>query len=114
MSNHTHTQELIEHGFRPKTLNAYIIGLVGSLILTLLAFAAVYFRTYPTSATYIIVSVLAIIQLFVQSICFLRLNASTKGRWNLLAFLFVIMIISFIAGGSLWIMHHLNEHIGWS
>ena len=110
MTDHAH----VEYGFREKTLPGYIVGLAGSVVLTLAAFALVYYKPCSSAAIYAIIAVLAIAQLIVQSICFLRLNASPEGRFNLLAFLFVIMMICFIAGGSMWIMYHLDAHIGWS
>jgi cytochrome o ubiquinol oxidase operon protein cyoD len=56
-------------------------------------------------------SILAIMQLLVQCICFLRLNTSKTGRWNVLPFLFTIFIIAIFIGGSLWIMVNLNYNM---
>lgn len=112
MSSDNHN--VIEYGFSEKTLNIYVVGLMGSLILTLLSFAVVYYRLFSSSVMLAAIFVFAIFQLIIQSVCFLRVNASSEGRWNLLPYMFVIMMITFLAGGSLWIMQHLNEHIGWS
>ena len=105
----THSyQDELEFGYRTKTLKVYLIGLFGSLLLTIAAFGAVYEKLWNDSTLYILVSALAVVQLIVQSICFLRLNATPAGRWNLFPFLFVLMIIAFLVGGSLWIMYNLN------
>ena len=97
-----------EHGTGQKTLKAYIIGLILCVILTLIAFGLVEHKPLATNDIFIALSVLAIIQLFVQAICFLRLNCSEDGRWNLLPFLFTIFVIAVLVGGSLWIMYNLN------
>ena len=110
MSYYEH--DTLEFGYRAKTFKSYAIGFITSLILTLLAFAIVSFKWYDSKTSYIMISLLAVTQLFVQSLCFLRLNATPSGRWNLLPFLFVLMIVTFVAGGSLWIMYNLNYNMG--
>lgn len=101
-----------EFGYRTKTLSGYLIGLMGSLILSVLAFGAVYYKLIDDAHVFLFISVLALIQLIVQSIFFLRLNASPEGRWNLLPFLFVLMIIVFIVGGSYWVIYNLDSNMG--
>lgn len=91
-----------------KTLEAYVIGFSLSVILTLMAFGVVIFKLLDTEYTYISLAALAITQLIVQSICFLSLNKSKAGQWNLLPFLFTILIIAILASGSFWIMYNLN------
>jgi cytochrome o ubiquinol oxidase subunit IV len=91
-----------------KTLSAYVLGFVLSLILTVLAFGCVQLKVLSDAGLYIALTVLALTQLFVQSVCFLRLNTSAEGRWNLLPFLFVILIVAFLVGGTLWIMYNLS------
>lgn len=100
-----------EFGNRLKTFKVYMIGLASSLLLTLAAFGVVAAKPDDETGGYLILSILAIIQLIVQSICFLRLNASPVGRWNLFPFLFTLMIITFLVGGSLWIMYNLNYNM---
>lgn len=94
-----------------KTARAYIVGYVLSLLLTLAAFyeaSVVHHSAHSVVATLII---LAIVQLFVQVTCFLRLNASKDGRWHLMPFLFTIFIVLVIVFGSLWIMWNLNMNM---
>jgi cytochrome o ubiquinol oxidase operon protein cyoD len=106
MSNHV---EVTTSG--QKTLKAYIIGLSLSLVLTCAAFGLVMKPSLSTSHVYIALSVLAILQLFAQSLCFLRLNASKEGQWNLMPFLFALLIIAILVGGTLWIMYNLNYNM---
>lgn len=107
----TDDHDLFEYGYRKKTLKSYAVGLIGSFILTCAAFLTVYFNAYSYTTIYILISVFALLQLLVQCVCFLRLNATSEGRWNLLPFLFVLTIVTFIVGGSYWIMYNLNLHM---
>jgi cytochrome o ubiquinol oxidase subunit IV len=91
-----------------KTLSSYVLGFVLSLVLTLAAFRLAEQHLLTGTSLYIALTFLALMQLGVQSLCFLRLNMSEEGRWNLFPFLFSIFIIAILAGGSLWIMYHLN------
>lgn len=106
-----HHDEKVEYGGSPKTLQSYVLGFSLSLILTLMAFALVQLRLVSTTGLYVSLGILALAQLMVQSLCFLRLNGSQEGRWNLLPFIFTLFIIVILAGGSLWIMYNLNYNM---
>ncbi len=100
-----------ENGRNQKTLQGYVVGFVLSVILTLIAFGLVELRALTDTNLYIVLAVLSVAQLFVQSICFLRLNMSEEGQWNLMPFLFTILIIAVLVSGSLWIMYNLNYNM---
>jgi cytochrome o ubiquinol oxidase operon protein cyoD len=55
-----------------------------------------------------VVAALGIVQTFVQLICFLHLGIEKKPRWNLLMFLFMLLVVVLVIGGSLWIITNLN------
>jgi cytochrome o ubiquinol oxidase operon protein cyoD len=57
-------------------------------------------------------SVLAIIQLFVQLTFFLHLDRESKPWWNNTAFAFAVIVVVILVGGSIWIMANLNYHHG--
>ncbi len=95
-------------GFGKKSLTSYVAGFGLSFILTSIAFYCVAEKIFSATNLYIILTILAVAQLLVQSICFIRLNAKGEGSWNLLSFLFSLLIISILVGGSLWIMYNLN------
>lgn len=99
------------YGTSPKTLPAYILGLVLSFILTAAAFFLVDKHLLSDASLYISVAVLALLQFCVQSLCFLRLNAGPEGRWNLYPFMFAIFVVFVVIGGSLWIMYNLNYNM---
>jgi len=102
-----------------KTLKAYVIGFIVSLLLTLLTFLLVSMHIDPvnkqhlfsTNGLILSIMALAVLQLFVQSACFLRLNSSKEGRWELMPFLFIIFIVLIFVFGSLWIMYNLNANM---
>jgi len=100
-----------ESGTRKKTLCAYLWGFSLCVLLTLLSFALVQWQLLAGITLYLALAGLALTQLLVQVICFLGLNVSKEGQWNLLPFLFTLLIIIILAGGSLWIMYNLNYNM---
>lgn len=97
-----------EQAKNTKTIQLYVIGFILSLLLTLTAFYLISNKILSDFSLYFSLSSLAICQLIVQSICFLRLNNSREGRWDLFPFLFVILIAFILAGGTFWIMYNLK------
>lgn len=51
---------------------------------------------------------MAVVQIVVHLVCFLHMNTSSEERWNVIAFLFTLLIIGIVVIGSLWIMYNLN------
>lgn len=98
----------VEDTGNQKTLSGYLIGFTLCIILTLASFGLVLKQAMSETNLYISLSVLAIIQLAVQSFFFIRLNTSKEGQWNLWPFLFVLLIIGILVAGSLWIMYNLD------
>lgn len=94
-----------------KTLHAYILGFVLSIVLTLLAFW-VTSSSFETSIILVSLVSLAVGQLLVQLILFLHLGSEPKPKWNVLAFLFALFVVTVVVGGSLWIMNHLHHEEG--
>lgn len=107
----THENSTTEFGYGKKTLKGYVVGLVSCLLLTLIAFYCIDKHIFSSGNLYILLTILAISQLMIQSVCFLRLNSNTEGQWNLLPFLFVILIVSILVSGSLWIMYNLDYNM---
>lgn len=101
----------IKYGAKAKTLKSYMIGLFLSLIFTFIAFWLVSYHVLNTTELYVAVTALAIGQLFAQVICFLRLNTTTEGMWNTMAFVFTFLVVFVLIGGSMWIMYNLNMNM---
>ncbi|WP_116964595.1 cytochrome o ubiquinol oxidase subunit IV [Fastidiosibacter lacustris] len=89
------------------TYKTYITGFLLSVIITIIAFCIVGFKTFPPIGLYISVSILAFIQLYVQLVFFLHLSTDSKARWNLISFVFAVIVVLILVIGTLWIMFNL-------
>ncbi len=99
-----------------KTLYAYVIGFALSIGFTLASFelAQIYIASGRTvfSQQNIALAIVTfgILQLLAQLVCFLHLNPK-RDAWNFAVFLFALVVVSFVVGGSLWIMANLNYNM---
>jgi cytochrome o ubiquinol oxidase operon protein cyoD len=93
------------------TYLAYVIGFLGSVILTALAFYLVWAETLQGGPLIITIVALAIVQAIVQLIFFLHLGNEPKPRWETLIFSFMVLVLLIIALGTLWIMYDLNNRV---
>ncbi|ACI15270.1 cytochrome o ubiquinol oxidase subunit IV [Coxiella burnetii] len=97
------------YGTGKKKLSIYIVGMILCVILTLVSFMTVMYSAFPPTTLVAIIFVSALIQFIVQVVCFLRLNAKNEqSRMNLMSFIFTIVILFVLIGGSLWIMWSLH------
>lgn len=92
------------------TTVTYVAGFLGSLLLTLLAYMLVVNHALHGAELIAAIVATAIVQLLVQLRFFLHLGKESKPRWNLTAFLFMLMVLVILVFGSLWIMNNLNYH----
>ena len=93
-----------------KPLTTYIIGFVSSLVLTGAAYVSVVYHVFSAEVLLPLIICLAVIQFVVQVFFFLHLGAESKPRWQLVTFLFMLMVLLIVVIGSLWIMGNLNYH----
>lgn len=101
-----------DFGTGKKTLLIYVTGLLLCILLTLIPFGAVLWNKIPKGATFVIIYTAAIVQFLVQVVCFLRLNTRTEqGMINVMSFIFSIIVLLVVVGGSVWIMWNLNYHM---
>ena len=111
-----------DYGTGKKNLTIYVVGFIACIVLTLIPFElADQFSSQvkagvPTSLSFSLLLCLlflcAIIQFVVQVICFLRLSAeTTQGKTNIMCFIFSIVVVFVLVGGSVWIMYHLNYNM---
>ena len=101
-----------DYGTGKKTFKVYVTGVLLCVILTLIPFGVVMHGDMGRGFMFTVLFACAIIQFLVQVICFLRLNAATEqSKANLMSFIFTVVILAVIVGGSLWIMYHLNYNM---
>lgn len=86
----------------------YLLGYLLSLVFTISAYLIVEHRNFTNKVIYAVITVLALLQFFVQLVFFLHLGKETKPRWKLLVFILMITIVLILVFGSIWIMSNLN------
>ena len=88
-----------------------ILGFALSLILTLFAYGMVVYNLLLGPALIAAIILLALTQFFVQVTLFLHVGEEKKPRWNLSAFMFMLLMVGILVLGSLWIMANLNYNM---
>lgn len=92
-------------------LVAYATGFGLSLLLTITAYVSVVNQSVSRNMLIAVVVGLAVAQLLVQLVFFLHLGREARPRLNLVVFLFMLLVISILVIGSLWIMQNLDYHM---
>ncbi len=87
---------------------SYAVGFLLSLVLTAFSFALVMSGVVSRPAALAGIVVAAGVQMVVHLHYFLHLDGSSEMRWNVMAFLFTLLILILFIGGSIWIMVSLN------
>jgi cytochrome o ubiquinol oxidase subunit IV len=96
-------------GVGKKSLGSYTIGFMLCIVLTLIPFYSVIHSIFSKKILLIILFLSALLQFFVQTLYFLRLNVSSEhAKMNVLVFIFTGIVAFIIIGGSIWIMTNLN------
>jgi cytochrome o ubiquinol oxidase subunit IV len=94
----------------------YSIGFGLSLVFTLTAFGMVAFHIasrheeLPHTVLLPAIVLLAVAQFVAQLFFFLHLGREARPRWNVITFLFMLVVLVILVLGSLWIMANLNYH----
>lgn len=87
-----------------------LLGFVFSLLLTVAAYQLATQYEVTSTIAFVIFG-LCVVQGLLQLIFFMFLGLSTKPHWNLITFLFMVLIVIIIVGGSIWIMNNLNYNM---
>lgn len=93
-----------EHG----TFRSYLTGYSLSIALTLAAYLLVVHKRFTNFVVISAIVALALVQFLIQLVFFLHLGRETKPRWKLFVLIFMIIVVSILVFGSLWIMNNLN------
>lgn len=93
------------------TYKSYIVGFILSIILTVIPYMIVVQHLLPYHIMIIAIVILGVMQLLVQLVFFLHLGAESKPRWNLMAFMFAILVVAILVIGTMWIMYNLDYNM---
>lgn len=104
MSDNNHSVAGESHG----SVKSYVIGLILSIVLTLVAFGVVMSGGFSDTVAVVTILAMAVLQVLVQLIMFMHMNTKSDGGWNFISFVFTLTILVLVIGGSIWIMHHLH------
>lgn len=108
MAEHKNTnQSGASHG----NFITYTIGFALSVGLTLAAYYVVVNDVFARRELVAAIVGLAVAQLLVQLFFFLHLGKESKPRWNLIVFMFMLMVVGIVVIGSLWIMDNLDYNM---
>jgi cytochrome o ubiquinol oxidase subunit IV len=86
---------------------SYLMGFAVSLALTLVAFAAVIWDLGGQGAVFVILGVTALLQIAAQFRWFLHIGLRGQAREDLQLILFTALILSLMAGGTIFILANL-------
>lgn len=93
------------------TLRSYVIGFLASLLLTAVAFILVAARALAGRPLMFTIAALGMAQALIQLIFFLHVGQESKPRWEMVVFLFMVLVLFIIVTGSLWIMFDLDNRM---
>lgn len=93
----------------PQTFKSYLVGFLGSLFLTSLSFWLADRALFARPLLIVSLIFLAVTQAFVQLVYFMHMGQENRPRWMTLLFYFMVLVLAIIVGGSLWIIHDLDQ-----
>ncbi|MBD8873292.1 cytochrome o ubiquinol oxidase subunit IV [Rhodanobacter sp. DHB23] len=94
------------------SLRSYLTGFVLAGILTVIPFWLVMGHVFQSHwVTITVVLLLAIVQILVHVIYFLHLDTRSEGGWNMLSFVFTIVLVVIVLGASIWVMYNENTNM---
>jgi len=98
------------HGWNA-SFKPQFLGFVVSIILTVASYRIVtHYHLTNWLLTFTIFG-FGTAQALVQLVFFLHLGLESKPHWNTITFLFMVLVIFVVIGGSLWIMNNLNYNL---
>ncbi len=103
-----HAADHAAHG----SLRGYLTGFVLAAVLTVIPFWLVMGHVISSPVvTAALVLGLAAVQIVVHVVYFLHLNTRSENGWNMLAFIFTVVLVVIVLGASVWVMYHENANM---
>lgn len=105
--------EVVDEKFESshKAFLSYVTGFLLSIVLSIIPYAMVTEQMFGKNSLMIGITFFALAQLVVQVVFFLHLPVKEKPYWNIVVFVYTLLIVAFLVIGSLWIMYHLNYNM---
>jgi cytochrome o ubiquinol oxidase operon protein cyoD len=98
------------HGWNA-SLKPQCIGFVISFVLVVSVYRIVTHHHLSDGLLYATVYISALAQALAQLVFFMHLGLESKPRWNTITFLFTLLVIVLVIGGSIWIMNNLDYNL---
>ncbi len=95
------------HGWN-RSYKPQFLGFVSSILITIATYRIVIDNELSDFLLLLTIFGFAIAQALIQLFFFLHLGLWSKPHWAMISFLFTVMVIVIVIGGSLWIMNNLN------
>ena len=92
---------------------SYLVGFILSIVLTAIPFWLVMSPSHGFSKDTVFAAILvfAVVQVFVHVVYFLHLDTRSEGGWNMLSFVFTIVLVVIVLGASIWVMYNENANM---
>jgi len=97
-----------EHNAHPLSLGKYIVGFLGSVVVTMAAYLLVTRGSLSKSVLVGTLATLALVQFIVQMVFFLHVGDERRPRWKLMVMFLMLGVVLILVLGSIWIMNDLN------
>jgi cytochrome o ubiquinol oxidase subunit IV len=107
MTNHATTRAGAAHG----SARAYNTGFILSIILTVIPFALAMHPVLSRATTLLLAVIFAVVQVVVHLVYFLHMSRSSEGGWNLISFVFTLVILFIIVALSVWIIWSMHYNM---
>ncbi|MEX3968335.1 cytochrome o ubiquinol oxidase subunit IV [Paraburkholderia sp. EG286B] len=104
MANHATTRA----GQAPGSAKSYNTGFILSIVLTVIPFALFMHPVLPRATTLLVAVIFAVMQVVVHLVYFLHMSRSSEGGWNLISFVFTLVILFIVVVLSVWIIWSMH------
>jgi len=94
-----------------REIKSLVASGVTSALLTVITYWGAISHALKVGELVAILLILTTIQAGVQLVFSMHLGIEPKPRWNLIFFIFTVVIMIAVVAGSMWIMYHLNYNM---
>jgi len=96
-----------DHGWNTSFKPLYLGCTIPAVLITAAYFIVVHKHLSGETLIYTLMGIAAF-QAISQLVFFLHMGMQSKTNWYLITFLFTILVMIIVVGGSVWIMHNIS------